>query len=47
MATTTHQKDKEPKKEEDEKVTRSGIPKDWIAPNILISAQIKFCDMKM
>lgn len=38
MATTANQKDKEPKKEEDEKISRAGIPKDWVAPNIIISA---------
>lgn len=39
-------KDKQPKNEE-EKTTRAGIPKDWVAPNIQISTDIKFCDMKV
>ena len=41
-------KDKEAKGVgDDEKTSRAGIPKDWIAPNIQISTDIKFCDMKV
>lgn len=32
---------------DDEKVSRAGIPKDWQTPNIQISTDIKFCDMKV
>jgi hypothetical protein len=39
-------KDKEAKVE-DEKPTRAGIPKDWVSPNLQISVDIKFCDMKV
>jgi len=42
-------KDKEAKeaKLDEEKQTRAGIPKDWVPPNIPISTDIKFCDMKV
>lgn len=43
---TKESKDKETKVEE-EKPTRAGIPKDWVAPAMQISADIKFCDMKV
>ena len=33
---------------EEEKQTRAGIPKDWVAAaNIQISTDVKFCDMKV
>ena len=26
---------------------RAGIPKDWVSPNLQISVDIKFCDMRV
>lgn len=31
---------------EEEKVTRAGIPKDWICSNIPLMLDIRYCDMK-
>lgn len=46
MATKEKESHKEGKGEE-EKQVRAGIPKDWVSSNLQISADIKFCDMKV
>ena len=36
------------KDKEEEKQSRTGIPKDWVLPSTMqISTDIKFCDMKV
>jgi hypothetical protein len=44
---TTAAKDANKDIKDDEKVARAGIPKDWVAPNMQISTDVKFCDMKV
>ena len=38
---------KEEKQEAVEEKVRAGIPKDWVSPNLQISVDIKYCDMKV
>lgn len=44
---TKEAKEKEAKENQEEKATRAGIPKDWVSPNMQISADVKFCDMRV
>lgn len=46
MTTKIENKDKD-KIIDDERITKAGIPKDWVPPPMQISTDIKFCDMSV